>query len=52
MSRKPLKQQVEREIDENLRRVYQRMLDQEVPDRFVALLDQLKDQEQGSEPDR
>lgn len=52
MSRKPLKHQVEREIDENLRRLYQRMLDEKIPDRFIALLDQLKDQEQGSEPDR
>lgn len=52
MSRKPKKQQVEREIDENLRRVYQRMLNQDVPDRFLELLDRLKDQEQGPEPER
>ncbi|WP_341368708.1 NepR family anti-sigma factor [Yoonia sp. BS5-3] len=52
MSRKPLKQQVEREIDENLRRAYQRILEQEVPDRFLELLDRLKDQEQGPEPSK
>ena len=29
-------------IDENLRRVYEETLEQEVPDRFVALLEQLR----------
>lgn len=52
MPRKPEKQRVEREIDENLRRVYQRLLDQDVPDRFLDLLNRLKDQEQGPEPDK
>ena len=51
MARKPEKERVEHEIDENLRRVYQRMLDQDIPDRFLDLLNQLKDQEQGPEPD-
>ena len=51
MPRKPQKQRVEHEIDENLRRVYQRMLDEEVPVRFLDLLSRLKDQEQGPEPD-
>ncbi|MHA7874556.1 MULTISPECIES: NepR family anti-sigma factor [unclassified Roseivivax] len=33
-------------IDENLKRVYEDMLDQDVPDRFLDLLTQLKDQDQ------
>ncbi|MCE8007432.1 NepR family anti-sigma factor [Aestuariivita sp.] len=32
-------------IDENLKRVYQDTLEEEVPDRFRALLDQLKAQD-------
>ncbi|SMY10284.1 NepR family anti-sigma factor [Flavimaricola marinus] len=32
-------------IDANLKRVYQDVLDEEVPDRFLALLDQLKAQD-------
>jgi hypothetical protein len=38
-------------IDANLRRVYQDALDEGVPDRFRALLDQLKAQDgQGAAP--
>ncbi len=36
---------LEKQIDENLRRVYEQDADQEVPDRFLALLDQLRKQE-------
>ncbi len=32
-------------IDDNLKRVYQDMLDEGVPDRFMELLDQLKQQD-------
>ena len=32
-------------IDDNLKRVYQDMLNEDVPDRFLTLLDQLKEQE-------
>ena len=32
-------------IDENLKRVYQDMLDEKVPDRFLNLLSQLKNQQ-------
>lgn len=32
-------------IDENLRRVYQEAVDEGIPDRFKALLDQLKQQD-------
>ncbi|ETX11683.1 hypothetical protein OCH239_19015 [Roseivivax halodurans JCM 10272] len=33
-------------IDDNLKRVYQDMLNEEVPDRFTNLLAQLREQEQ------
>ncbi|WP_126975227.1 NepR family anti-sigma factor [Frigidibacter oleivorans] len=36
---------VERQIDENLRRVYQQMVDEEVPDKFMQLLQKLKEQD-------
>lgn len=36
------------QIDENLRRVYQTALVEEVPDRFKQLLQQLKDKEAGT----
>lgn len=36
---------VERQIDENLRRVYEQDTREEVPDRFLALLQQLREQE-------
>ena len=40
----------ERAIDENLRKVYEQTLDEGIPDRFKDLLSQLKkqDSEQGS----
>lgn len=33
-------------IDDNLKRVYNDMLTEEIPDRFLNLLDQLKQQDQ------
>ena len=36
---------LEKQIDENLRRVYELDASQEVPDRFLSLLDQLRKQE-------
>ncbi len=36
---------VERQIDENLRRVYQQMVEESVPDKFMQLLQQLKEQD-------
>ena len=39
---------VTREIDENLKRVYQAALTEDVPDRFTKLLAQLRDKEQKS----
>ncbi len=41
---------VMRQIDENLRRVYQQDSSEEVPDRFKKLLDQLKSKDNGDEP--
>lgn len=46
MPQEPKKSEVERDIDENLRKVYRRMVEQEVPDRFQNLLDQLRQSEQ------
>ncbi len=34
-------------IDENLKRVYQDMLDEQVPDRFLDLIAQLRAQDEG-----
>lgn len=36
---------IEKQIDENLRRVYEQDATQEVPDRFVMLLAQLREKE-------
>lgn len=38
-----------RDIDENLRRVFEETLDEGIPDRFKDLLNQLKSQENGQE---
>lgn len=43
------KPSVERQIDENLRRVYQQMVEETVPDKFMQLLSRLRDQDQGRE---
>lgn len=39
------KQGLNHQIDENLRRVYQAALEEDVPDRFKELLDRLRQQE-------
>lgn len=36
---------IARQIDENLRRVYQQAVEEQVPDRFTDLLRQLKEQD-------
>lgn len=36
---------LEQQIDENLKRVYQQDTSEDVPDRFLALLQQLREQE-------
>ena len=42
MSPKKSKANLNEEIDENLRRVFAQSLEEEVPDRFKNLLDQLR----------
>lgn len=37
------------QIDANLRRVYQSMAEEPVPDRFMQLLEQLREQEKSTE---
>lgn len=37
------------QIDQNLKRVYEEALEQEVPDRFALLLAQLRGKEQGEQ---
>jgi len=51
MSENDLKAKVRQQIDQNLKRVYQEALEEDVPDRFKALLAQLreKDAESGGE---
>jgi hypothetical protein len=41
-------QHVLRQIDENLKRVYQQKLEEELPDRFKSLIEQLKNQGGGA----
>ena len=36
---------LDKQIDENLKRVYQQAAEEEVPDRFLVLLQQLREQE-------
>lgn len=45
MAEEKPKPSLRQDIDENLKRVYQDALDQEVPDRFKQLLEQLKAKE-------
>jgi len=40
---------LEEQITENLRRVYQQRVEEEVPDRFRDLLRMLREQDQGGE---
>lgn len=40
---------VRRQIDENLKRVYQDKVEEELPDRFKLLLQQLKQQDSGGD---
>lgn len=36
---------IEKQIDENLRRVYEQEATQQIPDKFLQLLDKLREQE-------
>jgi hypothetical protein len=51
MSQDTEKSEVERDIDDNLRKVYREMVEQEVPDRFRDLLDQLRQSEETKDPE-
>jgi hypothetical protein len=42
----PQKSPKRSQIDDNLKRVYEEMLDEDVPDRFEELLRQLREQDQ------
>lgn len=49
----PKRQAIRDQIDENLKRVYRAALDEELPDRFKELLEQLKAKQgpgKGNEP--
>lgn len=50
MPHKTRKSQIGQDIDDNLRRVYQQIVEQDVPVRFTQLLDQLRQQEQEQGP--
>lgn len=45
MAQEHSKSNLERQIEENLRRVYQKTVEEDVPDRFRNLLEQLREQE-------
>jgi len=51
MTKQRKKSKVQEQIDENLRRVYAEALEDEIPDRFTSLLDQLRSQEKGRTTD-
>ena len=42
---KPSRDDVRREIDNNIKRIYQQTLEEDIPDRFKDLLSKLKEQE-------
>lgn len=48
MGKEPPKTRLKEQIDENLKRVYQDIVKEDVPDRFKQLLQQLKDKERGN----
>lgn len=43
---------VSKQIDENLRRVYEEAMEENVPDRFKELLERLKEQEKSDDQDK
>ncbi|WP_157033285.1 NepR family anti-sigma factor [Loktanella sp. S4079] len=45
MDQNDTKSSLEQQIDENLRKVYQKTVEEHVPDRFMDLLAQLKEQD-------
>ena len=49
---RPRDEQADREIDENLKRAFDQLANEPVPDRFTELLKQLQQKEAGSVPGR
>ncbi len=45
MAEEPKKSRVTEQIDENLKRVYENLLKEQVPDKFRQLLDKLKEKD-------
>jgi len=45
MEREKTKSGLERQIEENLKKVYKKTIEEDVPDRFAELLKQLKEQD-------
>ncbi len=45
-SRIPEGEQADNQIDENLKRIYDNIVEDEVPERFAKLIEQLRDQEE------
>ncbi|AZQ67379.1 transcriptional regulator [Silicimonas algicola] len=51
MATDPKKSNVERQIDENLRRVYQDVVNQDLPDKFLDLIAKLNAEKRGQTHD-
>ena len=49
MAKENVDKQVTRQIDENLKRVFQDKIEEEIPDRFQKLLEQLRSTDAKSE---
>lgn len=49
MSDKDRKSRMEEQIDDNLRRVYAQASEEDVPERFLKLLERLRNQESGQD---
>ncbi|WP_460273614.1 NepR family anti-sigma factor [Celeribacter sp. ULVN23_4] len=45
MAQQKSKHELDEQIEENLKRVYQKTLEEEIPDRFMELIEQLKQQD-------
>lgn len=45
MAQQKAKHELDEQIEENLKRVYQKTLEEEIPDRFMELIEQLKQQD-------
>lgn len=52
MAEKRTKSKVDQQIDENLKRVYNDALNEAVPDRFLDLIEQLKNADAARKPGR